>query len=449
MISRTPIALMGAIVLVLAAPGCGKGKGGDGKSGESATKTEGSAKAEGSAKPAETPKPAKTGVDLEVTHWWTSGGEAAAVAEFAKAFNATGNKWVDGAIAGSGDVARPVMISRITGGDPMAATQFNHGRQAEELVQAGVMRDLTDLATKEGWKEIIRPASLLESCTLNGKIYCVPVNIHSQQWMWLSNKAFQDAGVAVPKNWDEFVAAAPALEKAGKVPLAQGRQSWQTTLTFQVLLVAIAGPDAYKKVFGGKDKAFAAGPEMAKVFAAADQARKLSAKSTVQEWNQATSMVIKGDAGAQIMGDWAQGEFRVAGQTAGKDYTCLPGLGVNEVLQTGGDAFYFPKLKDEAKSKAQETLASVMLSKETQVAFNLKKGSLPVRGDVDLNAADDCMKKGLAILAKGAIIPAPDQLMTADSNTQINDLFAEFFAKPEMSAKDAQKRFAGLIATAK
>ena len=39
--------------------------------------------------------------DLEVTHWWTSGGEAAAVAELAKAFDATGNHWVDGAIAGS------------------------------------------------------------------------------------------------------------------------------------------------------------------------------------------------------------------------------------------------------------------------------------------------------------------------------------------------------------
>ena len=84
--------------------------------------------------------------DLEVTHWWTSGGEAAAVAEFAKAFDATGNHWVDGAIAGSGGTARPIMVSRITGGDPMGATQFNHGRQAEELVQAGLMRDLTDLA---------------------------------------------------------------------------------------------------------------------------------------------------------------------------------------------------------------------------------------------------------------------------------------------------------------
>ena len=88
--------------------------------------------------------------ELEVTHWWTSGGEAAAVAELAKAFNEkTEHTWKDGAIAGSGNTARPVMISRITGGDPMAATQFNHGRQAEELVEAGLMRDLTDVAEAE------------------------------------------------------------------------------------------------------------------------------------------------------------------------------------------------------------------------------------------------------------------------------------------------------------
>ena len=271
-------------------------------------------------------------VDLEVTHWWTSGGEAAAVAEFAKAFDATGNKWIDGAIAGSGGTARPIMVSRITGGDPMAATQFNHGRQAEELVEAGLMRDLTDIATKEGWKDIVKPSSLLDSCTLDGKIYCVPVNIHSQQWLWLSNKAFADAGVAVPTNWDEFVAAAPALEKAGKVPLAIGQQSWQTTLAFQVLLTALAGPEAYQKIFGDKDAELAAGPEIGKVFAAADQARKMAAKSTAQEWNQATTMVINGEAGGQIMGDWAQGEFQVAGQVAGQDYTCLPGLGVNDVI---------------------------------------------------------------------------------------------------------------------
>ena len=78
---------------------------------------------------------ASMATELEVTHWWTSGGEAAAVAEFAKAFDASGDKWIDGAIAGSGGTARPIIISRILGGDPMGATQLNHGRQAEEQNQ--------------------------------------------------------------------------------------------------------------------------------------------------------------------------------------------------------------------------------------------------------------------------------------------------------------------------
>ncbi len=394
------------------------------------------------------PLSAANAVDLEVTHWWTSGGEAAAVAELAKAFDATGNHWVDGAIAGSGGTARPIMISRITGGDPMGATQFNHGRQAEELVQAGLMRDLTDVATREKWKDIIKPASLLDSCTIDGKIYCAPVNIHSWQWLWLSNAAFKTAGVEVPKNWDEFVAAAPALEKAGIVPLAVGGQPWQAAGAFDVLMVAIAGKDTFQKVFGDKDEEVAAGPEIAKVFRAADDARRMSKGSNVQDWNQATNMVITGKAGGQIMGDWAQGEFALAGQKAGTDYTCLPGLGVNEIISTGGDAFYFPLLKDEEKSKAQEALASTLLDPKTQVAFNLKKGSLPVRGDVDLAAANDCMKKGLDILAKGNVIQGTDQLLSADSQKQKEDLFSEFFANPSITPEDAQKRFADIIANA-
>ena len=88
------------------------------------------------------------------------------------------------------------MISRILGGDPMDAFQFNHGRQAEELIQAGLLLDLTDVAEAEGWKDLVNPSSLLDACTYEGKIYCAPVNIHSWQWMWVSHKAYEDAGPA-------------------------------------------------------------------------------------------------------------------------------------------------------------------------------------------------------------------------------------------------------------
>jgi glucose/mannose transport system substrate-binding protein len=392
---------------------------------------------------------AVSAADLEVTHWWTSGGEAAAVAELAKALNEkTEHKWVDGAIAGSGSTARPIMISRITGGDPMAATQFNHGRQAEELVEAGLMRDLTPIAEADGWTDFVNPTSLLDSCTVDGKIYCVPINIHSWQWLWLSDKAFKDAGVAVPTNWQEFVAAGPALRAAGKIPLAMGQQAWQQSGAFNVLMLTLLPNDVYLKVYQDKDADVAAGPEIAEIFKAADDARKLSEGSNIQDWNQATNMVITGTAGGQIMGDWAQGEFSVAEKVAGQDYHCLPGLGNKDILTTNGDAFYFPVLDDEAKTAAQGDLASVMLSPEVQVAFNLKKGSLPVRGDVDLAAANDCMKKGLAILKTGNALPSVDQLVSTDTETQIRDLFVEFFADPAMTPEAAQAAFAEIIASA-
>ena len=382
--------------------------------------------------------------ELEVTHWWTSGGEAAAVAEFAKAFDATGNKWVDGAIAGSGGTARPIIISRILGGDPMGATQLNHGRQAEELIEEGLLTDLTELAEKEGWKDIVNPSSLLDACTLDGRIYCAPVNIHSAQWLWLSHGAFKEAGVDVPKDWAEFVAAAPKLKEAGIQPLAMGQQGWQQNLAFGTITVAVAGMDAWTEVAVNKNAEVAAGPVYKEVFEAAAAARELAQGSNVQDWNLATNLVITNKAGGQIMGDWAQGEFQVAGQVAGEDYTCLPGLGVNEILDTGGDAFYFPVVKDEETKKAQMELASLLVSPEAQVAFNLKKGSLPIRGDIDMSSANDCMQKGLKILADGNVLPSGDMALSPDSQTQIEDLMAEFWSS-DMSAADAQASYAAII----
>ena len=294
----------------------------------------------------------------------------------------------------------------------------------------------------------MHPSSLLDACTIDGRIYCAPVNIHSWQWIWLSHKAYADAGVDVPSNWDEFVASAPALRAAGKVPLAMGNQAWQASGAFGVIAIAVAGQDAWSAVNIDKNADVAGGAEYAKVFEAAASARAFRVGSNVQDWNQATNMVITGEAGAQIMGDWAQGEFQVAGQVAGKDYSCLPGLGVTEVISTGGDAFYFPKNDDADTEAAQKRLAALLVSPEVQVAFNLKKGSLPIRGDVDLAAANDCMKKGLEILAGGNILPDGNQTLSPDTSGQIEDLMTEFWASEDISAVAAQARYADIISKA-
>ena len=385
--------------------------------------------------------------ELEVTHWWTSGGEAAAVSKFAEAWNATGNKWVDGAIAGSGDTARPIIISRILGGDPMAATQLNHGRQAQELIEEGLLLDLTDVAEAGGWADLVNPSSLLDACTFEGKIYCVPVNIHSGQWIWLSHDAYEKAGLEVPKDWNEFTGSAAALQDAGTLPLAMGQQGWQQNIAFGAITLAVAGLDAWKEVNVNKNADAARGPEYTAAFEAVVEARDLAAESNVQDWNQATNMVITGQAGAQIMGDWAQGEFSLANQIEGTDYSCLPGLGLNPVLDTGGDAFYFPVNGDADITAAQKELAAVLISPEVQVSFNLAKGSLPVRGDIDMSSANGCMQKGLQILADGGVLPSFDITFSQDTSLQIEDLQAQFWTS-DMSAAEAQETYAKIIENA-
>jgi glucose/mannose transport system substrate-binding protein len=140
------------------------------------------------------------------------------------------------------------------------------------------------------------------------------------------------------------------------------------------------------------------------------------------------------------MGDWAQGEFQVANQVAGTDYTCLPGLGLNAYLSTGGDAFYFPKNKSADVEAAQKRLAALLVSPEVQVDFNLKKGSLPIRGDVDLSAANDCMKKGLELLAQGNLVPSGDMAWSPDVQKQNEDLLVEFW-KSDMAPADAHAKW--------
>ncbi|MCS6758981.1 MAG: hypothetical protein MO852_08105 [Candidatus Devosia euplotis] len=98
--------------------------------------------------------------DVEVVHWWTSGGEQAAVSAFAREFDALGDdKWVDTAIAG-GEMPVRQHCSTSWVAMPSGAAQFNPGRQYEELISGGMLLDLTQLAEEEKWaNSSVRPRS--------------------------------------------------------------------------------------------------------------------------------------------------------------------------------------------------------------------------------------------------------------------------------------------------
>ena len=80
-----------------------------------------------------------------VIHWWTSGGESAAIRQFADAYNKAGGQWVDNAVAGA-DQARSTAINRIVGGDPPTAAQFNTSKQFHDLIDQGLLNNVDDVA---------------------------------------------------------------------------------------------------------------------------------------------------------------------------------------------------------------------------------------------------------------------------------------------------------------
>lgn len=187
----------------------------------------------------------------EVIHWWTSGGESAAIKVFADEFTAAGGEWIDNAIAG-GSNARAAGLNRIVGGEPPTAMQFNTGKQFDEIVANGFLRDLDDIAAAGNWRDVL-PGVIVDATTHDGKFYAVPVNIHGENWVWYNTKVLADAGVEPPTTYGELIAAGPKLEAAGVVPLALGGQPWQERLTFYAVLLGEGGRDLYMAVLGDND----------------------------------------------------------------------------------------------------------------------------------------------------------------------------------------------------
>ena len=390
-------------------------------------------------------------VDLEVTHWWTSAGESAAVAEFARVFEEqTGNHWVDSALSGSGTGANPVIISRIIGGNPPGATQMNTGRDAEELIQAGLMRDLTPIADEIGLWDFYADKSLLDPCMYEGKIYCFPVNIHSWDWLWLSTKAYETIGEPVPTNWNEYVASFPKLAEAGIIEfgLASG---WPIAGVPGVLQADVGSKELVNQIFREKSVDAVHGEDFKRFAQALDDLRNvIEPDELVPNFSDVGVQLLKGEAAGNIHGDWLQADLQVAGGVAGESYECLPALGLGDQLSGGGDSFFFPKLPegtDQAVLDAQTELAKVVVGKEAQLAFNLKKGSMPIRTDIDLSQANPCMQKALALLANG-LLPTGDLNLSSDTQAQMQDLSIEFINDKSISMDDYINRYADIMSMA-
>ncbi len=342
------------------------------------------------------------GEHVEVLHWWTSGAEATALNILRQDLAQQGVEWRDMPVAGGGgEQAMTVLRARVMAGNAPAAVQML-GFDIQDWAQQGTLANLNRVAVKENWDKVV-PAALKHFSKHGGKWIAAPVNVHSTNWVWANKRIFSELAISEPKTWDDLVAALSKIKAAGYVAVAHGGQAWQDATIFDAVVMSVGGPGLYRSALIELDEKALGSAQMKQAFQRMATIRSfVDDNFSGRDWNLASAMVIEGKAAVQFMGDWAKGEFLKAGLKPGSDFLCFRFPGTADSVIFNADQFAMFSV-DEQRSPAQMKLASAIMKPSFQSAFNIVKGSVPARTDIDMKTTgaefDACGQRAIKELA--------------------------------------------------
>jgi glucose/mannose transport system substrate-binding protein len=387
-------------------------------------------------------------------HQWATGSDAASIAKLGEMFTAAGGAWEQTAIAGHTANTLAKLRADVVAGNAPAAVQLK-GPEIAEWNQTGMTADMDELAAAEGWDTVVAP-ELLPVMKPDGKWRAAPMNIHRINWIWGNKAAMAAAGVnELPKTWADFNAACDKAVAAGKICLAHLSADWTDATTFEVVVYG-QDPELFRKAFVEGDVDALRSEGMVKAF---DQMRLMVSKYmdpaiAGRDYDTASNMMANGDALFFIMGDWEIGVLKAVGKDPGNDIVCAqaptdwgkPGFILNS------DSVVFFQQKNPDYVEGQKLLAHLILSPEFQTVFNISKGSIPARMDVDLSQGfNPCQQTAQADLKAsveaGTLVRSMAHNMTVLQKYRgaMMEVITEFVNTPEMSSQDAANNMADAV----
>lgn len=381
------------------------------------------------------PKP--SGGQLIAGNWWTSAGEFAAINAVYDLYRKMypGVDLVHAGIAGGGGVNfKGATLTKLQGGDPYDVFQLHAGLEVVQYDPETYLSPVEDIINAgEG---TVVSQQLKDLLTYKGHMWTVPMNIHHGNVLWINKKIFADNNLQPPTTFDEFFKVADALKAKGIVPLALGNsEGFELSQTFETVLIGTVGGDGLKNLWSGK-----LSWKDPKVADALNTYKKyltyVNTDHDALSWDQATKLVINGQAAMNIMGDWADGEFINAGKTSA-DYAGIPAPSNTGVFLLVSDGFALPLAS--ANHDNAVNFLKLVTTKDAQQAFNIKKGSICARTDCDYANFDDYLKSSAAEFATDIIVPCATHgsAIVPSWASAFGDILKKFTADGDVAAAQA------------
>jgi glucose/mannose transport system substrate-binding protein len=320
---------------------------------------------------------------LEVFSWWTGGGEAHGLDALIKIWNKAHPSMhvKNSAVAGgAGTNAKAVLAQRLAAHKPPDSFQGHAGAELQDYIKAKQLEPIDFVYKKYGLSKVF-PAQLINQIRYKGKLYSVPVNIHRANILWYNPATLKNAGISgAPKSWGQFISALQKAKAKNLIPLALGEQ-WTQKHLLETVMIGSLGPKGWAALW--KKGANWSSPQ---VTAALNRFKTLLSYTNTDAasltWQDASKLVADGKAAFNIMGDWADGYFRVdLKKKAGSGYGWAAVPGTTNVYDWLSDSFTLPKGAPHRAAAVQ--WLGFLGSKKAQDTFNPLKGSIPARKDAN------------------------------------------------------------------
>jgi glucose/mannose transport system substrate-binding protein len=170
---------------------------------------------------------------------------------------------------------------------------------------------------------------------------------------------------------------------------------------FEDLLAGHLTPDEYRGLWTGKTDWKGSKVEEVLVFLKEILENFANDDYLSLSWGDTLDRYMSDTVGMMIMGDWTHGAFKSKGF---KNYSWAPPMGTKGIFVMLSDSFGLPKGAPHPQNATN--WLRVCGSIEGQENFNIYKGSIPARTDVDLNKFDEYQRAAIEDFKKDELVPS-------------------------------------------